>query len=418
MQYERELQFLQMILQRMHIQTLFLRQGQTPDWQADYGLRRILGREEEYAKIFGRVLAESRQFVIYRWEDLYHFRYLLFRLPERRDTALLIGPYLNEEPTHQALLASAERALVPPRLFRQLEQFLEQIPVLSDETPLLAVTDAFAQCIWDGAEYLLMDVNQELAGGSSALTAAARAERDDLALDMALMEERYREENRLMEAVSKGRYQQAELIFSGMSKLMMEARLPDSLRNFKNYLVVFNTLLRKAAERGEVHPLDLDRQSDLFARKIEAMSSAGAGPALAEEMLRAYCRLVSRRAGGQYSPLVRKTVNQIHMDLTADLSLSALAARQNVNASYLSSLFRRETGMTVTDYVLQRRVEYARYLLTETRLQVQTVAQRCGMSDANYFSKVFKKQVGKTPKEYRCLMQRMKPEPDALQETK
>lgn len=411
MQHEKEFHFLQMILQRLHVQTLLMYPSETLDWRVDLGLRRILGREDDYRRTFGRVLLEAEPYTIYRWHDIYHFHYLLLCLPsEERRTELLIGPYLHEEPDHQRMVQRAEEEAISQRLFRQLEQFLEQVPVILDDTPLLAVVDAFAQCIWEGMEYIQVDVNLELAGGPAPLTGDPREERDNVALDMALMEERYGSENRLMEAVSKGRYQQAALIMSGMSALAMEARLTDSLRNVKNYMVIFNTLLRKAAERGGVHPLELDRQSTLFARKIETMTATDNSRDIAEEMLRSYCRMVSRQAAGQYSPLVRKAVNQICLDLSADLSLSALAASQNVNASYLSALFRKETGMTVTDFVLQRRMEYARYLLTDTQYQIQTIAQRCGMSDANYFSKVFKRLVGKTPKEYRSLMRLMNPE--------
>ena len=73
----------------------------------------------------------------------------------------------------------------------------------------------------------------------------------------------------------------------------------------------------------------------------------------------------------------------------------------NVNASYLSKLFKKETGITLTEYVAKKRIEQAAFLLTSTNLQIQTVAQNCGIYDVNYFTKLFKKHTGKTPKEYR-----------------
>ena len=88
-------------------------------------------------------------------------------------------------------------------------------------------------------------------------------------------------------------------------------------------------------------------------------------------------------------------------NLSAPLSLSQLARELNVNSSYLSSLFKKETGMTVTDYILSRRISHARHLLESTRLQIQTIGQLCGFEDVHYFSKVFKKSAGQTPKQYR-----------------
>ena len=102
-----------------------------------------------------------------------------------------------------------------------------------------------------------------------------------------------------------------------------------------------------------------------------------------------------------YSATIQKAVVLIDSDLTAELSLRFLAEKLNVNSSYLSTLFKKETGQTVTEYITQQRVRHARYLLENTRLQIQTVAQHCGISDVHYFSKLFKAATGMTPKEYR-----------------
>ena len=94
-------------------------------------------------------------------------------------------------------------------------------------------------------------------------------------------------------------------------------------------------------------------------------------------------------------------LTRIESDLTADLSLKKQAELLNVNASYLSTLFKKETGMTLTDYVNKKRVDHAIFLLNSSNMQIQTIAQYCGIPDVNYFTKIFKKYVGKTPKEYR-----------------
>ena len=62
---------------------------------------------------------------------------------------------------------------------------------------------------------------------------------------------------------------------------------------------------------------------------------------------------------------------------------------------------KEETGLTLTDYVNEKRVRQAIHLLQTTRLQVQAVAQRCGFQDPNYFVRLFKKKTGVTPAQYR-----------------
>lgn len=102
-----------------------------------------------------------------------------------------------------------------------------------------------------------------------------------------------------------------------------------------------------------------------------------------------------------YSSLIQRTITYIDADISGDLRLKALAEAQGVNASYLSTLFKKETGETITDHVNKKRMERAAHLLQSTKLQIQSVAQHCGISDVNYFSKLFKKHLGLTPREFR-----------------
>lgn len=98
----------------------------------------------------------------------------------------------------------------------------------------------------------------------------------------------------------------------------------------------------------------------------------------------------------------------IAYDLSGDLSLHSLASMQNISSGYLSTLFKKEVGVTLTDYVNSRRVKQASQLLRSTVLQIQTIAQYCGISDVNYFSKTFKRYLGCTPKDYRHSLQTYK----------
>jgi YesN/AraC family two-component response regulator len=111
--------------------------------------------------------------------------------------------------------------------------------------------------------------------------------------------------------------------------------------------------------------------------------------------------LVQKHSQKSYSLPVQKVITCIDTDITADLSLKTLAGILNVNSSYLSTLFKKETGITLTEYVNKKRVERAKLLLKNGNVQIQTVAQNCGILDVNYFTKIFKKHTGVTPREYR-----------------
>lgn len=222
--------------------------------------------------------------------------------------------------------------------------------------------------------------------------------------DHKLLEKRYREENELMMAVSSGNYERTELMMSKITPLKIEQRLPNQLRDQKNYLIILNTLMRKAAEYGGVHPLYLDDISSQFAHKIEIITSEGERSSLVREMLRKYCMLVRSYSTKGYPPIISQVMNYIPMHLGENLSLKAMALQCSVSSTYLSALFKKETGSTLTDYVNRKRVEQALFLLNSTDLHIQTIAASCGIPDLNYFTKVFKKQTKKTPSEYRAMI--------------
>ena len=138
-----------------------------------------------------------------------------------------------------------------------------------------------------------------------------------------------------------------------------------------------------------------------MARRLEQLRTPADALKLFSTMVHKYCLLVKNHSMKHYSQLVQHVILRIDADLTADLSLKAHADFLNVNPSYLSTLFKRETGMTLTDYVNRQRVEHGIFLLNATDMQIQTIAQYCGIPDVNYFTKTFKKFIGKTPKEYR-----------------
>ena len=180
-----------------------------------------------------------------------------------------------------------------------------------------------------------------------------------------------------------------------------QPRLADSLRDRKNNLVILKTLLRKAADYGGVHPFHIHRLSSHFAGQIENTRTIKESLVLQEEMIRRFCLLVKQHSLSQYSYYVGQTITLVQFDLTADLRLKTIAEKLNVNASYLSSLFHREYGCTMTEFINKQRIDRSVALLRLTTKPVQEIAVECGIQDVNYFIKLFKKQTGFTPSRYR-----------------
>lgn len=100
---------------------------------------------------------------------------------------------------------------------------------------------------------------------------------------------------------------------------------------------------------------------------------------------------------------IKKLIEQIDARLSEDLTLSDMARQLNISIGYLSLLFKRETGMTYSEYVTRKRLDLAKLLLHDDSLSIQDVAERTGYKDYYHFNKLFKKHIGITPSKYRKL---------------
>lgn len=175
----------------------------------------------------------------------------------------------------------------------------------------------------------------------------------------------------------------------------------DHLRNIKNLSLSGNTLFRKAAEQGGVPPILLDKTSRDFATRIERTYTVEDLENLQYEMIFAYCKLVQQEKLSGYSTPIRNVINYIQLHLENPLSLDELATQIERNPKYLSSTFKREVGIGVNEYINSARIQQSLTLLRNTDYVVSHVAMLVGFNDANYFTKVFSKEMGCTPSQYR-----------------
>jgi two-component system response regulator YesN len=99
--------------------------------------------------------------------------------------------------------------------------------------------------------------------------------------------------------------------------------------------------------------------------------------------------------------LVKQAAQYIKENYNRELSLAEIAGLIYINPDYFSKLFKKEMGCTYAEYLTRTRVEEARKFLTNPSLTIAEVGKKVGYADPNYFSKVFKKIVGLPPTEYR-----------------
>lgn len=91
----------------------------------------------------------------------------------------------------------------------------------------------------------------------------------------------------------------------------------------------------------------------------------------------------------------------IEENFQSKLSLEEIAEALHANGSYLSRLYKNKTGRNLFDAILDRKIEAAKEYLLDTDMKTYEVSEAVGIEDSGYFSKMFKKKIGVSPKEFR-----------------
>lgn len=403
MSYTSQLQFVQNLLRKMNISSYI---AENPELrisrEIDLGLRALLFGEEDYSLLLHNSMSAAKPNTIYRFFDEYYCHYIFMKLPATdSERYFFIGPYLFQAPPDDLL--QTKYCSLSEDVRNQLKQYYASLPTIENENLLLTIASTLGQTLWGSQEnylteyieYVIPDREQPVP------IILQRSENTGQKFPLDVLERNYSNEKLLMDAVSQGKLHKVNVIASTVFNNGTEARLTDSLRNRKNYLIILKTLLRKAAEQGGVHPVHIDKTTSYYANKIENLHSVKESFPLQEEMIREFCLLVKHHSLNKYSYVVGRAITLINYDILANLSLKGISEQLNVSPSYLSGRFKKECGCTLTDYINKTRIEQAFPLLHNGDLQIQAIAYECGFQDPNYFIRIFKKHTGMSPGQYR-----------------
>jgi AraC-like DNA-binding protein len=100
---------------------------------------------------------------------------------------------------------------------------------------------------------------------------------------------------------------------------------------------------------------------------------------------------------------IQEVMEYINAHFSENITLNGISSRFYVSPQYLSTIFKRLTGINFLDYLNNTRINHALFLLQNTDKKIVTISGDCGFNNTNHFNNTFKKITGKTPSEYRAL---------------
>ena len=241
-----------------------------------------------------------------------------------------------------------------------------------------------------------MSVNQQIAESLERLTFEHR--------EAEYRHHTYDEDMRQYELVKRGDLRALEVgrhMFEGPTT----GSLSDApLMNYKYLFVASITLACRFCIEGGMSAEEAFNLSDLYIRQADRCGTVEEVFSLHDTMFRDYTtRMQGILRRDVYSRPVHRCLDYIDHHLQQPLTVALLARALGLSNSYVSIVFKRETGVAVSEYIRRKRVDTARVLLQYTEFSCLEIAEYLCFSSDSHFSRVFREYTGQTPTEYRRL---------------
>ena len=141
--------------------------------------------------------------------------------------------------------------------------------------------------------------------------------------------------------------------------------------------------------------------SDLFIQQIELSENINDINSITEKMYRAFVTAVHTAQQNTYSNIVKYTMNYIALHTKETISLKDISNYLGYDDYYVSRQFKKETGLSISEYINKSKIDYASVLLRTTTLPINEISEQLSFCSPTYFSTQFKKIHGISPNFYR-----------------
>lgn len=195
-------------------------------------------------------------------------------------------------------------------------------------------------------------------------------------------------------------------IFSHLSALIEETLVymkdhrihPDDVRNY--FVFIFNNIEGNAIIKGMQKAFHFD----LIHAQLQECETMERLKEIAEKAFQQLHEWMLDASQNRYRKDIMEIITYVEEHYTKKVSLHMIASHFNINESYLSRIFKMETGKTLIYFINERKMKKARELLCDPDIMIKEAAYQVGIEDQFYFNKVFRKFYGISPSAYRKKM--------------
>lgn len=212
----------------------------------------------------------------------------------------------------------------------------------------------------------------------------------------------YEKELHFYSAVQAGDYALVKSLMTPLDSIGHGCLSNNTVRNNRYHLIISIALITRFCLEGGMPSETAYTLSDLYIQKADVASTLDEIKQLHETMVFDYTkRMHDLLKTTITSKLVLKAIEFIHAHIHTPFTVSELADSLSVSSGYLSTLFKQESGMTITAYTQKMRIEAAQNMLKYSEQSFSDISNYLCFSSHSHFISVFKKYTNMTPRKYR-----------------
>lgn len=365
-------------------------------------IKRFLPKEEACEKVHIRSSKKAMDLgETYIFSCHANLNHIVFPLMNKNTLfgSILVGPFLMDEPDSTLVLGIDKRYNLPTSALLDMYEELDSILIV----PSATVTHIsrllyylFADLISESKQQMIMNqhkllqqskINESIQMYKSGPSASSNSYPIEL-------------EQELITKVKTGNREDAKAILNDLLGYVFFAE-GNSLDFVKMRSIELCSLLSRAAIEGGATSDSILRINNQYLKALQTTSSLDNLCFRLQETVETFTDSVFNYIPNKNSDLIKKAIQYIAKNFASPISLDDVAKHVHLNPAYFSTVFKQSTGSSFKEYLNMVRIEESKRLLSNTNYSVIDIAIATGFEDQSYFSKVFKKYTGLTPKQYR-----------------
>ncbi|QTA37528.1 helix-turn-helix transcriptional regulator [Thermosipho ferrireducens] len=208
-------------------------------------------------------------------------------------------------------------------------------------------------------------------------------------------------ENGILEAIQEGNLNRALDLYKKIIKIYLDIDIGNKckLRSIKNHIICLTTLIDKTSYKFFLNTNIAHKE--YFFNKIESCRSVNCVIQIGQQIIKKYCKTIADNCCSNNKKIIEKAILYIYDNFSRDIKLHDVCNYVHVSSSYFCSIFKKSTGMCFSRYLNRVRIEKSKELLRQSKMSILEIALEVGFNSQSYFTKMFKKITGVTPKDFR-----------------